>query len=491
MFIEIILNEISETAETPRPSRPFGTRFPVKPSLSGIDSAAVPSTSPEPPPPIPNRSHERMKSMQTQPQPQPRKPTLLSPPDPNAIPERTGIDDVTVRPKRHGMVTPRGAEGAAQQLALSPSALQEAFSSVDSRPHSRTGSNVSTASVATENILELSKLVYNAANELSKRLNSQRPMLEWQNQVQLKAQVELDLRTGSSRIDILGRYLGRAQQESGQPLGRRPTYLVKPVMECLASVSQFSRSLGQCSASYCRTSNYETYKGAFWEVQKDAWEVFIANSKFSDAIRSVNHSRQTSTSSQYRHGRYGDPIRPTVITSMFDVRNQPSRNGLNPSPTNLAYSGSMHQSQNPSLSSNIFSPIPSSAVLHQTTFNSSVGGRDGTYSDESRQDIDNNLLWDMICQALKILCERAIEGLPRIQRHYYNERQKAIRIYDQDHEIVRQLSSLVARTNQLIDVANQLNIRLENVKSTDKSMRQSMEFWQLVRTLIMVRRHLR
>jgi len=422
-----------------------------------------------------------MKSVQTQ----SRIPSLLSPPDLNTVSDQKNGDDVTIRPKRHGMVTPRGPEGAAQTLALSPSALQEAFSSVNSRSHSRTGSNASTASIASESIVETSKLIYNTANELSKRLNLMRPMLEWHNQVQLKAQIELDLRTASSRVDILGRYLRRAQQDSGQASSQRPSYLLRPVMDCLASISQFSRSLGQCASLFCRTSSHETYKTTFWEVQKGTWDIFVANSKMSDAIRSANHSRQTSTSSQYKQAIYGDTIRPTISTSMFDIRQQP-RNGLIPSPTGSSYSGAAHQSQNPSLY-NAFSPIPTT-VVNTATYTPAISGLgpDGSYMDVSRHDVDNDPLWDSIYQSLKILCERASEGLPRIQNHFFNERRKAIRAYDQDNEVVKQLGSLFARCNSLVDVVTRLTSKMENFKTSDRSIRQSMEFSQLIRTLTLV-----
>jgi hypothetical protein len=482
-------------AETPRPARPFGNRFPVRPSQSGIDTIVIaPSTSPEPAPPIPIKSHERMKSVQTQPQAQPQtqpvKNSLLSPPDliglsdRSALENSTGNDGPTIRPKRHGMVTPRGPEGAAQALALSPSALQEAFSNMSSRSHSRAGSNVSTASIATESILETSKLIYTIANDLSKKLNGMRPILEWQSQAQLKTQVELDLRSGASRIDILGRYLRRAQQESSQPSAQRPSYLLRPVIDCLSSISQFSRSLSQCSGSFCRASSYDTYKASFWEVQKETWDMYVANARMSDVIHLASHSRQTSTASQYRQAGYGETIRPTLVTAVFDTRYQQSRNGLIPSPTALTYSRPMHQSQSSSISTN-FSPIVGASTGFTSTGPSL--NPDGGYIDESRPELDNDLLWDSIFQSLQILCERANEGLPKIQMHYFGERQKALRIYDQDHETVRQLSSLVARSNNLVDVANRLTLKLDSVKLTDKSIRQSLEFWQLVRNMILVR----
>jgi hypothetical protein len=480
-------------AETPRPARPFGNRFPVRPSQSGIDTVVIaPSTSPEPAPPIPIKSHERMKSVQTQSQSQnpPLKTSLLSPPDPIGLSDRlnpdnpNGNDGPAIRPKRHGMVTPRGPEGAAQALALSPSALQEAFSNMSSRPHSRAGSNVSTASIATESILETSRLIYNIANELSKKLHGMRPILEWQNQAQLKNQIEVDLRVGSSRIDNLGRYLRRAQQEGALASTQRPSYLLRPVMECLSSMSQFSRFLTQCSGPFCRTSSYETYKASFWEVQKGTWDIYVANARMSEAIRSANHSRQTSTSSQYRQAGYGETIRPALVTAVFDARYQQSRNGLIPSPIAPSYSRPMHQSQSSSISTN-FSPIVGASTGFIAT--APTLNPDGIYMDESRPEVDNDLLWDSIFQSLRSLCERANDGLPKIQMHYYGERQKALRIYDQDHETVRQLSSLVARSNNLVDVANRLTLKLDSVKLADKNIRQSLEFWQLVRNMILVR----
>lgn len=461
----------------------MGTRFPVKPSLSGIDTTTGPSTSPDPPP-IPSKSHERMRSIQ----PQSRKGTLLSPPDSsvfsNQNDNQTNGDVTITRSKRHGMVTPRGPEGAAQARALSPSALQEAFSGVLSRPHSRTGSNVSTASIASENILATAKLIYTMASDMSKKLNEMRPMLEWQNQTRLKIQIENDIRTASGRIDILGRYLRRAQSQNSQPGTQRPTFLIRPVMDVLATISQFSRDMSQCSVPFCRASTYDAYRSTFWDVQKDTWDIHVSNTKMSEAIQSANHSRQTSTSSQYKQITYGDTIRPQISTAVFDIRNQP-RNGLIPSPTGSNYSTVMHQSQNPSITTS-FSPIPPGINHSEYTAPVPILNSDGSYMSNSRQEYDNDPLWTDIYQSFRLLCERANEGLPKIQKHYFGERQKAVRMYDQDHEAVRQLGSLVARSNGLVEVANRLTLKLDSVRPTDKSIRQSLEFWHLCRTIILV-----
>jgi hypothetical protein len=382
--------------------------------------------------------------------------------------------DLSFRSKRHGMVTPRGLEGA----ALSPTALQEAFGGF-SQPHSRTTSNVSTASVTTNSILETSKLIFTTAGDLSRRLNSMRPMLEWQNQTTLKNQVELDLRIASSRIDILGRTLRRAQKEMGVSNSQRPSYILRPVIECLRSISQFAKCLGQCSIAFTRSSNYDNYKVTFWEIQKDTWDLYIANTKLSDSIRSATHSRTTSTSSHYKQISYE---RPNIAAAFGHSRNAPSRNGngYSSSPNGSSYTS--HRSQS-STTSNPFSPpaIPSQYVPPVPNLVT-----EGMYLEDSRSDPQIDALWTGFYQSLKTLCDRATEGLPKIQKHYYEQRQRAVKMYEQDHEAVRQLGSLVARSSLLVDVANRLSAKLESVSASDKAIRQSMEFWQLCRTIILV-----
>lgn len=98
--------------ETPRPPRPAGTRFPVRPSISGLESLGILSSiSPEAgaTPSIPPRSHRRLRSNQPT---IVRRTNLLSPPDGATRSTANGNEpsDVTVRPKRHGMVTPRITE---------------------------------------------------------------------------------------------------------------------------------------------------------------------------------------------------------------------------------------------------------------------------------------------------------------------------------------------------------------------------------------------
>jgi hypothetical protein len=450
---------------------PAGTRFPVRPSLNGFDQMV---TSPDSdknrtPPPIPSRSHERIKSIQQQ--TLSRKGSLLSPPD-TGVMDGQNSGDMNFRSKRHGMVTPRGLEGS----ALSPTALQEAFGGF-SQPHSRTTSNVSTSSITTNSILETSKLIFSTAGDLSRRLNSMRPMLEWQNQTTLKNQVELDLRIASSRIDILGRTLRRAQKEMGVSNSQRPSYLLRPVIECLRSISQFAKCLGQCSIAFTRSSNYDNYKVTFWEIQKDTWDLYIANTKLADSIRSANHSRHTSTSSHYKQISYE---RPNIAAAFGHNRNAPSRNGFSSSPNGSSYTS--HRSQS-STTSNPFSPP---VIASQYPPPVPILAAEGMYLEDSRQDAQIDGLWYGFYQSLKTLCDRATEGLPKIQTHYYEQRQRAVRVYDQDHEAVRQLGSLVARSNHLVEVANRLSAKLDSVNPSDKAIRHSMEFWQLCRTIILV-----
>jgi len=468
--------ELSESnAETPRPFRPMGTRFPVRPSLSGTDSMISPSASPEPPP-IPSKSHERMRSNQL---PVSRKNTLLSPPESNMTLVGSSFgepgSDVTVRPKRHGMITPRGPEGAAQQMALSPSALQEAFSNIESRPPSRAGSSRSTSSLTTENIVDTAKIVYNTAGDLYRRLYTLRSLMEPQNQPSYKAKLEVELQAASLRADALQKAVSRSPNNNSANIPHR--HVLKPLVECLVSISSLSRLLVHVTPLYCRTSSQESFRRTFWNTQQDIWELHVANFRMSDVLASVNHSRQTSTSSQY--------LGPT--NSRFDNGGYvPSRSGMIPSPTGSIFSSSNYQNGSNNFSSAL-SPIPAPLNIQpRPTVSFEADSSYGMREDEMRQEVANDALWEDICRVLHTMCEIILENLSKIQAFYRSERQRALRQYEQDQDFIKQLGSLVNRCNVMLDTLNTLARRLENLTPNDRMVRHSLEFWTFPRTVFLV-----
>jgi hypothetical protein len=462
-------------AETPRPYRPFGPagRFPVKPSMGGMDSMLMPSTSPDPPP-IPVRNHERMRSIQ---QMQARKPSLLSPPDLNGVAYTDAGGDVTIRPKRHGIITPRGPEGVAQASAFSPSALQEAFSNYGSRPASRAGSNTS-LSMPPDQVGDISRLVFAMTGDLSKQLNNLRPLIEYHAQADLKTQAELELRTASRRYDILSRCLRRSQ--AGQT---KQSFLMRPALDCLASISHLARIMSQASMMVSRTQPHESIRTSFWMLHKDTWEVYLTNSKTMEAVKSATHSRQTSASS-FRNHAYADSRGP--MTSIFDPRFQ-HRSGQNSSPTNSHFPGISLPTPNLSFSST-FSPLqPVTSTFARPM---PILAPDGSYimrDEDLRQEIANDAIWESVIGSLRNLCDRANEGLPKIQSHYYAEYDKARHLHDQESEIMRQLSSLVTRSSNMIEITTALTKKIENMRPNDRTVRHSLEFWQLCRNIILVR----
>jgi hypothetical protein len=448
--------------------------------MGGMDSILMPSTSPEPPP-IPVRNHERMRSIQ---QAQHRQGSLLSPPDPNGAGYDAG-GDVTIRPKRHGIVTPRGPEGAAQASAFSPSALQEAFNNYGSRPASRAGSNTS-LSVPPVQAGDMSRLIYAMTSDLSKQLVNMRPLIEYHSQPDLKAQAEHELRAAGRRHDILGRCLRRSQ--AGQT---KQSFIARPALECLASIAHFSRIMSQTAVLVSRTQSHDSIRTAFWAIQKDAWEMYVTNSKTIETVKSATHSRQTSTSS-FRGHAYADSRGP--MTSIFDPRFQ-HRPGQNSSPTNSNFSG--HTMQTPSLSfSNTFSPLQPLSTFKRPT---PILAPDGSYmmrDEDLRQEMANDPIWESIIGSLWNLCDRANEGLPKIHAHYSAELEKAKYAaeldkakyqHDPQSDIVRQLASLVTRSSTMIETTTALTKKIEHMRPGDRTVRHSLEFWHLCRNIILVR----
>ena len=440
--------------------------------MGGMDSMLMPSTSPDPPP-IPVRNHERMRSIQ---QMQARKGSLLSPPDLNGVAYTDAGGDVTIRPKRHGIVTPRGPEGAAQASAFSPSALQEAFSNYGSRPASRAGSSTS-LSVPPDQVGDISRLVFTMTSDLSKQLNNLRPLIEYHSQMELKAQAELELRTAGRRHDILGRCLRRSQ--AGQT---KQSFLARPALDCLASIAHFSRLMSQTAVLVSQAQSHDSFRTSFWGLQKDAWEVYLTNSKTTETVKSATHSRQTSTSSFRNHG-YADGRGP--MTSIFDPRIQ-HRGGQNSSPTISHFPG--HSMQTPNLSfSSTFSPLqPLTSTFRRPM---PILAPDGSYmmrDEDLRQEIANDAIWESVVGSLWNLCEKANEGLPKMHAHYYAELEKAKYQHGPESEIVRQLDSLVTRSYKMIEITTALTKKIENMRPGDRTVRHSLEFWNLCRNIILV-----
>jgi hypothetical protein len=216
--------------------------------------------------------------------------------------------------------------------------------------------------------------------------------------------------------------------------------------------------------------------------------MFIAISHMSNAAQSTTHYRQTSNSSRFNQGlSYGGTTRNASVNSSFDSRIMAPRNGLSPSPTLI---GLTILSSTSTTFGNAFSPIgpslSSNPSFNRPNLSMVTDGPAATREDESRQEAANDALWDTVYTSLRTVCDRANNELPKIQKHYYNERQKAVHIYDPEHEVVRLLGGLVWRTTNLIDASEKLSKRLDTLRVNDRSVRHSSEFWQLCRNLLVV-----
>jgi hypothetical protein len=398
-------------------------------------------------------------------------------------------NEVTIRPKRHGIITPRGAEGAAQTLAMSPSALHEAFR-VESRPHSRSGSANSNSSVVAENFLEVAKLVYNMLNDLSQRLNTIRPQLSGQNIPTMKTRIEVELNNANDNCEILSRSMRRAQGDR-QAAASRANFLRKPIMDSLTSVSALSRLLSRNSWVFCH-SPPETYRTLFWEMQQDTWETYISNDRLSKSARSTLHSRNTSTSSRFNVQPL-DYSRSTTLVPTYENRPFAGRNGVNPSPTGSTYSGTTAQTAQSSFSST-FSPlmpeISPNMNFTRPAPSLTTDGPTVMRHEDLRQEAANDPQWEEVLNALRNVCNLMNEYVPTFRAHYFKQRQMAARNYHPEHDVVKELEGLVNNSGTLIDASGALTKKLSTLSmlgvSMDRGVRHSPEFWQLCRALFMV-----
>lgn len=468
--------ETSESnAETPRPFRPMGTRFPVRPSLGGTDTMIIPTTkTSQDPPPIPSKSHERMRSNQL---PVSRKNTLLSPPEPNMTHLNNTFgqsgSEVTVRPKRHGMITPRGPEGAAQQMALSPSALQEAFSGFGSRPASRAGSARSTSSLTSDNIDATARIVHNVVGDLYRRLFPLQALIELQHKSHFKIGLEAELRAASLRADALQKAVSRSPiDKTGTP----QRHVFKPLVDCLVSISNLSRLTVQITPLYFKTASPESFRQTFWNTQRDTWELYVANSLMGDMLASVTHSRQISTSS-----RYGRSLK------RFDSDSLSLLSGLAPSPTGSSFLTATAMANSNSSPHAMLASVPAPlSIQPKPTVSFEVDNANRSTVNGPTRAGPNDELWERMRATLHEMSEVTVENLSKIKIHYQNERQKALHHVDQGQELAKRLGSLLQHCNVTIDAANSLGRQLENTNVNDQDMRHSLDFWAHTRTIFMV-----
>ena len=108
------------------------------------------------------------------------------------------------------------------------------------------------------------------------------------------------------------------------------------------------------------------------------------------------------------------------------------------------------------------------------------------HDEDLRQEAANDTIWESFIGSLRNLCDRANEGLPIIQSHYFTERQKALRLHDQGSEIVSQLGMLILCSTNLIRTTAVLMKKIEAMTPNDRTVRHSLEFWQLCRSIILV-----
>jgi hypothetical protein len=390
--------------------------------------------------------------------------------------------ELAVRPKRHGMITPRGPEGAAQAAVLSPNALQEAFSNMGSRPPSQAGSasHTATPKVTSESYIVPGETAYSKLNTVCKHANELRLTLD--SQTTLRQHVEQELRAASSRSDILGRNLLRAKKDSGQPSPALPAYLKSPIKDCCTSILTLARILSANTHLLVRQMPDDKYRDSFFGLQRDSWDTFTTNTRMVSEIKLGRHSRGTSVSSQ-PHGRSyhsAESSQSIPMTSIFDPRTQ-SRNG--PSPSLM-----LDQSLGAPFGS-AFSPYNQYGGKPPYSKPVALLGPDGTYilrEEDVRKEISYDPIWEMVYVALRDLCDRANDGLPKIQSYFNAERQKTARVAEPDSELIRQLASLFSRNNTLMDAALALDNRLESMRVNDRNIRHDLEFWQLCRNIIVV-----
>lgn len=444
--------------DTPRPSRTLRTRFPVRPSLGGTDSAGnTLAISPEGSLSDLNRSYHRLKSSQNLGSTGSTRAALLSPPEAAEMSAWMADDirnEITVRPKRHGLVTPRVTEPPAFPLVPGPSTPTEASSfpsSAFSTPDSQLPKPNNTLSYSIFNItLDLVETVINGTQQLGDRIRSLINTLDWTQHASFRDELLGCVQTFEIVATGIYTACGQAYGECETPQDTNGHFnaqlviqrVAKPVAIALELSASVLHQISQRIGFMVLSSNAQA-RNAIWMLTQ-------LDSEISGSLILLTRLLQQN------HGS---------LLSIDVPGNALAHRSFAPEVVQKAANSSLDSPRRSKLSG---SALTSTAAWQNDT---------ERYGQLSTGDmIGLNILFDDILRALKKQVDYGSDEIKNLYTHLANEFAATERSAGQRTELGI-MDNLLTHTSNYLQSVNAMREQLESVQMKESDGKSSNEFW--------------
>jgi RAM signalling pathway protein len=503
---------------TPRPSKRVSSgRFPVRPSISGLDifGDAKPD-SPGIPPPIPTRSHYRVQSQQNS--NAARRP-VIPPLTIGSSNERNrsqseGAGSATIRAKRMGIYTRKTADlgavdelrrnshfrGFSQGYVLSGGGFGNGTSGpatvggIGDNGTQRTIANRPLSDLlehkrrsrAPDVVVEAAKSFLYAMSQLHDTvLNMLRALKRDRLKEGLRKKEDLPRRFAIAYLQIrnLGELLHKFDTLAEEDEEEAQKLSDSIHQACLRSLSHFmfiNLSIAENAREIARDGDPRFLRSFLLLQQGSLIELRNACSvlgvDFKDAARPTrkiqDHGRSESTAQIPRPlvVRRFQPPPQQRLAPPYQMPPPVSLNSNESSRTNTLTSISAATPR----SGESFATLASSAVSRTNTMQSTF------------DDPDEEAQFERIYIKLRTACDFSMENIPHIQRHLRKAYELEKREFDSEDPKMKVLANLIEKSDFVYSMAWALTKRLSQIKLKDPIARSQHDFWQQCTTYIKV-----
>ncbi|KAF2840745.1 hypothetical protein M501DRAFT_930430 [Patellaria atrata CBS 101060] len=491
--------ESSESnVETPRPppKRIISGRFPVKPSLSGIEAFEInKSESPNQAPPVPARSHFRNPSQQSITATTTVKRPGLAPLVITNERNRSHSESVmsaSLRSKRMGMVTRKTTalstfdesqtkrsshfRGWSHGSAMSGTSLANGSSSrplsdlIEHKRKSRAG----------DTVVEAAKGVHHALAQLESPVTTLianfRAALRGVDDRNISTVVTMVF----SQVNVLKQqldnyeFMSEDEEVDAVELSGSIHVSSQRCVRNFSTICGFVRSnavdLVHCGNPRHIRSLLFLLHGSMIEIRNACSELgleFSTNSKISQGSSQAVNVPQNQAVLR-RHPRSNVPIHA----------NLPSRFGAHLH--GLDNHGSNYSSRTNTLTTN---SVGTATPRSGESFNlpgSAVMSRSNTM--QGLSEIDDDRLFEQIYKKINTACSIMMDVLPSCRAHFSKTKENAKRDMDGGATttiLIQTLSRVIDRADEVINAARVLSMRLQTIRLKDPFVRNQQDFWQL------------
>ena len=519
--------------ETPRPPKRTATggRFPIRPSISGIENAPnIQTDSPSDPPPIPQRSHARVASTTTG--------TTSAISRPSIAPLATDKNDVSrsrsetasssdsLRQRRQGFVPSRKATG---DLTLVPETSSQASTrssqaSTIKPQHARAASSISTvnsyigsssaggSSGLTSPIEgpavrfqseDLSKSQQGTQSSDSsdavksmKRLSftlrqMERPIKEVAHTLKQsnpnRALIEEKMQSAQSvtrELDMLFRRLQNSLERGTTTHTEAMQAIVRISARALKCYGMVTAELKRNSLTLVKSSDGFVVRGLMFQIHSTMVEVRNVCTILGFRLRDKSSMREAPRISQAWSSKSITPTQPKAPinsrlrnpTPLQNVNGSASlRGGPPPSvPLNTNISRT-----NTAISLSAATPRSGDTFqIHEQRETHRPPNMSRTNTMRSMIDVgENDEQFDRIFLKLKQACDQAAQALPHLRTEFNGRRDSAQSAGQRNH--LQQWTTALKKCEVVITNNKALKKRLEMVKVNDPGVRYQRDFWQL------------